>query len=132
MKTGVNKDLSAIVLAAGKGARMNSDLPKVCHEIGGRAMVCAVVDACLRAGCGRVLVVVGHKQELVRDALAGYGDRVEFVVQAEQLGTGHAVRCAEPVYAQTLASGDSHTTFVLAGDGPLIRPETLANVIDRH
>lgn len=132
MKTGPNHNLSAIILAAGKGTRMKSDLPKVCHEVGGRAMVCAVVDACLEAGCGRVVVVVGYKHELVREALSEFEGRVEFVIQEEQLGTGHAVRCAEPVYSRTLEAGDPHTVFVLAGDGPLIRAETLASVIDRH
>lgn len=124
--------LSAIVLAAGKGTRMKSDLPKVCHEVGDRPMVCAVVDACLEAGCSRVVAVVGYKQDLVRDALAGYGDTVEFVVQEEQLGTGHAVVCAKPAYEQTIASGDHHDAFVLAGDGPLIRPATLRTLIERH
>ena len=80
--------LEAIILAAGKGTRMESDLPKVCHEVGGRPMVCAVVDACIDAGCDRVVVVVGYKQELVREALASYGDKVEFAEQHEQLGTG--------------------------------------------
>src|SRR6186997_2608299 len=89
---------TAIILAAGKGTRMKGDLPKVVHPVGGRAMVCAVVDACRdgAAGCGRIIVVVGYKQELVREALAGYSE-VEFAVQDQQLGTGHAVLCAEAV-----------------------------------
>ncbi len=124
--------LSAIVLAAGKGTRMKSDLPKVCHEVGGRPMVCAVVDACLEAGCSRVVAVVGYKQELVRDALRGFGDTVEFVEQTEQLGTGHAVVCARPAYEQAIASEGQDDAFVLAGDGPLIRPATLRTLIDRH
>jgi bifunctional UDP-N-acetylglucosamine pyrophosphorylase/glucosamine-1-phosphate N-acetyltransferase len=127
-----NRTQSAVVLAAGKGTRMASDLPKVCHEVGGRPMVCAVVDACLEAGCERVIAIVGYKQELVREALAGFGDAVEFAVQDEQLGTGHAVRCAEPLYADVVASGSPHDVFVLAGDGPLIRPATLASVLERH
>ena len=124
--------LSAIVLAAGKGTRMKSDLPKVCHEVGGRPMVCAVVDACLEAGCSRVVAVVGYKQELVREALASFGDAVEFAVQAEQHGTGHAVACARDAYEGVLASGAAHDAFVLAGDGPLIRPETLRTLLERH
>lgn len=126
------RGLTAIVLAAGKGTRMKSDLPKVCHPVGGRPMVCAVVDACLEAGCGRVIVVVGYKQELVREALVGYGDRVEFAVQAEQQGTGHAVRCARPLLEGVLGSGANHDVFVLAGDGPLIRAATLRDVLERH
>ena len=115
---------SAIILAAGKGTRMRSDLPKVCHEIGGRPMVCAVVDACRAAGCGRVVAVVGYKQELVREALAGFD--CEFAVQEQQLGTGHAVLSAEHLGGWT---GD---VFVLCGDGPLIRPATLSQMLDRQ
>ncbi|MEM1331749.1 MAG: NTP transferase domain-containing protein [Planctomycetota bacterium] len=119
---------AAIILAAGKGTRMNSDLPKVCHEIGGRPMVCAVVDACLAAGCKRVVAVVGYKQELVREALAGYS-QVEYTVQREQLGTGHAVLCAEPAFTETDLRRD---VFVLCGDGPLIRSETLRAILGVH
>lgn len=117
----------AIIMAAGKGTRMKSDLPKVCHPIGDRPMVCAVVDACRDAGCDRIVVIVGYKQELVREALAGYAG-VEFVVQEEQLGTGHAVRCAEPA----LVGEPGRDLFVLAGDGPLIRAETLRTLLHRH
>lgn len=120
----------ALLLAAGKGTRMQSDLPKVCHPVGGRPMVCAVVDACLRAGCERIVVVVGYKQELVREALSEYGDTVEFAVQEEQLGTGHAVMSAEGAFPESMRRGTD--LFVLCGDGPLIRSETLAKVLDRH
>lgn len=119
----------AIILAAGKGTRMRSDLPKVCHPVGGRAMVCAVVDACLDAGCERVIVIVGYMQELVRGALAGYGDRVAYAVQDQQLGTGHAVRCAQPYFAQ---APRELPVYVLCGDGPLIRPATLRHMAERH
>ncbi len=123
----------AIILAAGKGTRMNSDLPKVCHPVGGRAMVCAVVDACLDAGCERVVVVVGYKQELVREALAPYADRVVFALQDEQLGTGHAVMCARGAFDGAPNAGSPKAeVFVLCGDGPLIRTETLAEMLGRH
>lgn len=115
----------ALILAAGKGTRMKGDLPKVVHEVGGRPMVCAVVEACEQAGCGRVVVVVGYKQELVRAALAGY-PRVEFAVQDQQLGTGHAVLCAEQ------AVGSGSPVVVLAGDGPLIRPATIRMLLEKH
>jgi len=121
---------TAIILAAGKGTRMKSDLPKVVHPIGGRPMVCAVVDACLAAGCGRIVAVVGYKQELVREALAGYGN-VEFAVQEEQLGTGHAVMSAASLFEPMPAPGSSDT-FVLCGDGPLLRPATLRSLHSRH
>jgi bifunctional UDP-N-acetylglucosamine pyrophosphorylase/glucosamine-1-phosphate N-acetyltransferase len=119
----------AIVMAAGKGTRMKSSLPKVMHPVGGRPMVALVVDACLAAGCRRVIAVVGYQQELVREALSDYGDKVAFAVQAEQLGTGHAVGFTEPLLSGPDAPSD---VFVLAGDGPLIRPQTLAKVLDRH
>lgn len=116
---------AAVILAAGKGTRMGGDLPKVCHEVGGQPMVRIVVEACRRAGCGLIVVVVGYRQELVRAALAGEG--VVFSVQDEQLGTGHAVMCAESALA-----GHDGEVFVLCGDGPLIRASTLDAVLDRH
>lgn len=126
MSQGTDKP-AAIILAAGKGTRMKSDLPKVCHEVGGRAMVCAVVDACLAAGVGRIVAVVGYKQELVREALGAY-PRVEFAVQDQQLGTGHAVRSAVGFFGP----GSERRAFVLCGDGPLIRAETLRTLMERH
>jgi bifunctional UDP-N-acetylglucosamine pyrophosphorylase / glucosamine-1-phosphate N-acetyltransferase len=120
---------TAIILAAGKGTRMKGDLPKVVHPVGGRPMVCAVVDACIDAGCGRIIAVVGYKQELVRAALAGY-PQVEYAVQDQQLGTGHAVLCAKAAALKPGATADD--IFVLCGDGPLIRAATLKALLDRH
>lgn len=118
---------AAIILAAGKGTRMNSDLPKVVHPVGGRPMVCAVVDACREAGCSRIVVVVGYRQELVRDALREYPE-VEYAVQDEQLGTGHAVMVA----ANQFPNPGNEDVFVLCGDGPLIRAQTLRTLVERH
>ncbi|MCC6428820.1 MAG: ribose-phosphate diphosphokinase [Phycisphaerales bacterium] len=120
---------AAIILAAGKGTRMNSDLPKVAHKVGGRPMVCAVVDACRAVGCERIVVVVGYKQEIIRKALEGMN--VEFAVQDEQLGTGHAVRSAKANFAAD-AAVPGRDVFVLCGDGPLIRAETLKKMLDCH
>jgi len=121
---------AAIILAAGKGTRMRSDLPKVAHEVAGAPMVQWVADACEGAGCGRIVVVVGHRQEVVRaifEHRAAGDASIEFAVQEQQLGTGHAVRSAEP-----LLNGFEGDILVLAGDGPLIRPETLADLIERR
>jgi len=107
---------------------MQSDLPKVAHPVGGRAMVCAVVDACLEAGCSRVVAVVGYGREHVESALSGY-DSVRFAMQAEQLGTGHAVLSAKNAIADLPGLTP---VFVLAGDGPLIRPSTLRAMLERH
>ncbi|MBC03641.1 MAG: hypothetical protein CMJ34_10125 [Phycisphaerae bacterium] len=119
--------VDAVILAAGKGTRMQSDLPKVMHEVAGRPMVHWVVDACRDAGASRIVVVVGHRAELVRDSLSDQSD-VEFVTQEEQLGTGHAVDQAR----EALAGSPDHDVLVLCGDGPLIRTETLRILLDRH
>lgn len=136
------RPIHAIILAAGKGTRMGSDLPKVMHEIGSEPMVRHVVRACIDAGCARVVVVVGYGQHLVREALADFSP-IEFAVQSEQLGTGHAVRCARAnfqvdgsVDGTVDRAGDGSIedsdVFVLCGDGPLIRTETLLVLLDRH
>jgi bifunctional UDP-N-acetylglucosamine pyrophosphorylase/glucosamine-1-phosphate N-acetyltransferase len=128
---------AAIILAAGLGKRMGSSLPKVLHEVGGRPMVSIVVDVCREAGAGRVIVVVGQGGQgggrLVRLALAGAG--VEFAEQPEQLGTGHAVQCAEgALRAGAAADGGAlpRDVFVLCGDGPLVRAQTLREIARRH
>ena len=117
----------AILLAAGKGTRMRSDLPKVVHKVCGKPMVWWVVRACRDAGVSRVVVVVGYEGQLVRDALAGEPG-VEFVEQREQLGTGHAAKMASPLFE---GRGDVDV-FVLAGDGPLIRGATLRELLRVH
>ena len=117
---------------------MRSDLPKVVHPIGGRPMVCNVVDACREAGCVRVVLVVGYKQEVVRELMAAQGPEwnrgLEYAVQSEQLGTGHAVQSARGNFEAALASNAAAGTpcIVLAGDGPLIRAHTLGLLLKRH
>jgi UDP-N-acetylglucosamine diphosphorylase/glucosamine-1-phosphate N-acetyltransferase len=123
---------AAIILAAGKGTRMQSDLPKVAHEAAGAPLALWVARACAGAGCGRIILVVGHRQEVVRGIFERAADefedvRIDFVEQAEQLGTGHAAQCAQPVL-----EGFDGDVFVLVGDGPLVRPETLAALHERH
>lgn len=114
---------AAVLLAAGQGKRMQSDLPKVLHQACGRPLVEYVLDAARAAGVRRLVVIVGHKAELVRDALRGHAD-VEFAVQERQLGTGDAVKAAAP-----LLSSHSGPVLVLAGDTPLIRGASLENLL---
>ena len=83
----------AVILAAGKGTRMKSALPKVLHRAAGRPLLQWVVDAARAAGCARILVVVGHGAERVREEISG--DDLGWVLQAEQRGTGHALAQAE-------------------------------------
>lgn len=116
----------AIVLAAGKGTRMQSDLPKVLIPVGGRPMVRYVLDALQQAGVERTVVVVGHQADLVRQELAGAG-HVQFADQNEQLGTGHAVMMCRPQLAE-------HTgpAIVVAGDSPLLRAESVAKLLAEY
>ena len=85
-----------IVLAAGKGTRMKSDLPKVLHKVGGKPMVQLVVDTVKQAGVAKTVTIIGNGAEQVKDAL---GDSSEFAVQTQQLGTGHAIQMAAPLLA---------------------------------
>lgn len=119
------KELAAVILAAGKGTRMKSDLPKVFHEILGEPMLSYVIQTVQKLKPQKVLVVVGHQRELITDYYKDWP--VEFVVQAEQLGTGHAVQQAE----QALRGFDGNV-LVLAGDVPLLKAETLTKLIAWH
>lgn len=119
--------VTAIILAAGKGTRMESDLPKVLHPVCDKPMLSYVLDTARQAGSDRLLVVVGHKAELVQDTFAGEASDISWVIQSPQMGTGHAVM----VCKQELADLEG-PVLVLAGDGPLIRPETLRELIETH
>ena len=127
------RGLAAVILAAGKGTRMQSDLPKVMHEVGDRPMVHWVVDAVRSSPleASPVAVVVGFKRETVEDSFAPRPDWMRFPVQAEQLGTGHAIDMASPLF-QDEALAKNTDVMVLCGDGPLIRTETLAMMLERH
>lgn len=117
---------TAIILAAGKGTRMKSKLPKVLHPVCGQPMLAYVMDACRQAGCEKLICVVGFGAERVRETFADATD-VVWVEQTEQLGTGHAVM----VCGDHLADLDG-PVLIAAGDGPLVRGETLAEVIEAH
>jgi bifunctional UDP-N-acetylglucosamine pyrophosphorylase/glucosamine-1-phosphate N-acetyltransferase len=117
--------LNAVILAAGKGKRMKSDLAKVLHPVLGLPMVAYVIRAVREAGSRRIIVVVGHQRDRVREALAD--QEVEFAVQAEQLGTAHALAQTEEMLA-----GEHGDLLVLAGDTPLLTGRTLRRLVDRH
>lgn len=114
------RQLAGIILAAGKGTRMKSDIPKCMHRVCGVPMVEHVVRAMKEAGVVRPIVVVGFGGEAIKAAL---GDTCDFAVQSEQLGTGHAVQCAAH-----LLSEHSGPVFVAAGDTPLLSGATFAGL----
>ena len=120
-----NSERITLILAAGKGTRMRSDLAKVLHPLNGRPMIHYVLDTARALRPKRIIVIVGHQAEAVRHELAGTS--VEFAVQDEQRGTGHAVQRAGP-----LLTGEHGIILVVAGDTPLIRPTTLASLIRAH
>ena len=115
----------AIVLAAGKGTRMRSDLPKVLHPLAGEPLAAHVLRSARAAGVTGTVVVVGHGAEQVEAALRPGHDALQFVVQPHQLGTGHAVQCALPA----IATHDG-LVLILSGDVPLLRPGTLRALLD--
>lgn len=118
--------VAAVVLAAGKGTRMKSELVKVLHEVGGAPLIDWPVRAARDAGAEKIALVVGHQAEKVRAHFA-HDESVLFAVQNEQLGTGHAVACASGALA-----GFSGTVLILCGDVPLIRAETLRAMLEQH
>lgn len=113
--------LSAVILAAGKGTRMYSDLPKVLHPVAGKPMVKHVIDTAHQLGAKNVHLIYGHGGELMRDRLAN--EQVNWVLQTEQLGTAHAVQQAAPFFQ------DDENIVVLYGDAPLITKATLEKLI---
>ena len=117
-------NIFAVVLAAGQGTRMKSKLYKVLHPVCGKSMVEHVIDNINTLNTNRIVTVVGHGAEMVKETL---GNKSEYVLQAEQLGTAHAIQQAD----QLLGSLEG-TTLVVCGDTPLIRPETMQALFDHH
>ena len=123
-KEKVMQNRYVVVLAAGQGTRMKSKLFKVMHPVMGRPMVGHVVNAAIDADASEVITITGHGAEVVRDYL---GDKSQYVFQEEQLGTAHAV-----MQAKDLLEGKEGTTLVLSGDTPLLRAETLQQLMAFH
>ncbi len=115
--------METLILAAGKGTRMKSKLPKVLHKVGGKPMLQHVIDAAKKAGSTREVAVIGSGAELVRKNISD----VEFVLQEEQLGTGHAVLSAKENFADS-----EGTLLILCGDTPLLTVELLKNFVAAH
>jgi bifunctional UDP-N-acetylglucosamine pyrophosphorylase/glucosamine-1-phosphate N-acetyltransferase len=118
------QEMVAVILAAGKGTRMKSSLPKVLHGVGGKPMLRHVMEAAQAAGASRTVVVVGFGGEAVQAAM---GTAAEYVVQSEQLGTGHALLQTRPVLADFAG-----TVLLLCGDTPLLSAGTLKALFSAH
>ena len=117
-------NLVAVILAAGKGTRMRSKYPKVLHKVGGKPMLQHVIDAATVAGCDEKVIIVGHEAELVEEMVGTQG---KIALQAEQLGTGHAVmQTAEALKDFT------GTALILCGDTPLLEGEELKKFCEAH
>lgn len=124
----MSNKIAGVILAAGKGTRMNqgaeSDKPKVMYEILGKPMIDYSVANLKSAGIDKIVLVVGYKKELIQEY---FGGRIEYAVQKEQLGTGHAAMMAE-----SNLKGKSDAVLVCYGDMPLYKPETIKRLIDRY
>jgi len=116
-------EATAVILAAGQGKRMRSEIPKVLHRLAGRTLVEHVLTATREAGIEKNIIVIGHGAEAVRNTL---GEDYKYVLQEPQLGTGHALAQARE------AAGKTATVVVLCGDVPLIRPATLTRLLQHH
>jgi UDP-N-acetylglucosamine diphosphorylase/glucosamine-1-phosphate N-acetyltransferase len=125
MKREDGRRLLCLVLAAGKGTRMKSELAKVLHSLCGRPLLSYVIGAARRVGAERSVIVVGHQAEHVRQSVAGRD--LSFVEQREQLGTGHAVLIAREHFLDW-----SGTVLILCGDVPLLSTQTLLALLEEH
>ncbi len=119
-------DIGIVILAAGKGTRMKSDMPKVLHMVAGKSMVTHVIETAKKITLDNIHVVVGHKSQDVKDVINRYC-RVNFVEQKQLIGTGDAVKSAIPEIISSIKD-----ILVLCGDVPLIQEKTIKNLIDQH
>ncbi len=127
----IRRPVVAVILAAGKGKRMKSDLPKVLHKLRGKPMVEYVVETAKKVGVEKTILVIGHRWQITQDSLDylchGSFGKVEFVVQKEQLGTGHAL-----LQAKDHLSDFDGDILVLCGDVPLLKAGTVERLLEEH
>lgn len=115
---------TSVILAAGMGTRMKSNMPKVIHKVCGKELCRWVIDASAAAGADKICAVVGHKADMVKDAV---GDACSYALQAEQKGTGHAV-----MQAMDIIKATDGEVVILNGDTPLVTAEAITNAIEYH
>jgi UDP-N-acetylglucosamine pyrophosphorylase len=117
--------MSTAIMAAGKGTRMKSDLPKVLHKLNGKSMIHYVIDLAEKINSEKIVLIVGHKNELVEDECKNR--KVDFVLQSPQLGTGHAIQMTEAAFKDY--NGD---ILILSGDVPLLTEKSIKTLIEEH
>lgn len=120
-----DKKFCALILAAGKGTRMKSDLAKVLHVLDGKPLLHYSLAAAEKAGAEKIVVIIGHQADKIRDDFSHNG--CIFVEQKPQLGTGHAV-----LQAKDVLNGYQGKTVILCGDVPLLKPATITSLIENH
>ncbi|OGL64631.1 MAG: hypothetical protein A3J27_14950 [Candidatus Tectomicrobia bacterium RIFCSPLOWO2_12_FULL_69_37] len=124
---GAGRALAAVILAAGQGKRMGSPLPKVLHPIGGVPMVRHVAETARAVGASPIVIVVGHQANAVQATFGPEDSDIRFAIQAERLGTGHAVGVGLAALGQKRGE-----VLILCGDVPLIRADTLRDLLERR
>ena len=118
----MNQKLTTVIMAAGKGTRMKSDLPKVLHLVNGKPMILHVIKTGKDIGSEQIILILGHKKEMVIDTVKN--ENVEYVIQEPQLGTGHAVQ-----QTYNLLKDFKGNVLVLSGDVPLLRKSTINKML---
>ena len=118
--------LSVAILAAGKGTRMESSLPKVLHKVSGKSLLQRVIDTCVELNPDQIFVITGHKSKEVQESITD-NKQIQFVIQDPQSGTGHAIQ----VLCKAVRKNEGKL-LVLNGDVPLIKPETLNKLLNLH
>ena len=118
--------LSVAILAAGKGTRMESSLPKVLHKISGKSLLQRVLDSCIKLNPDKIFIIIGHKAKEVQESTPK-NEKIHFIIQEPQSGTGHAIQvlCSE-------TKKNQGKLLVLNGDVPLIKPKTLKKLLNLH
>ena len=118
------KSLSVLILAAGKGSRMQSKLPKVLHEVGNAPLIYYPIELARNVGANKIVCVVGKNSSDIKDKISSFSDDTEIVEQIKQLGTGHAVLCAEQSFSKS-----NENILILYGDCPLISEKSIKELL---
>ena len=121
-----------VIMAGGLGKRMNSELPKVLHDVSGLPMLVRVIQTALKLYPTKIYIVVGKYIQLIKEYLIKYDvmESVEFILQEQALGTGHAIQCCYPYLNDSISFNQDKKVLILSGDVPLIQPDLLRGLLD--